>query len=379
MNPEQSKNRRLLGLIGGVALAALAVKFMTTRHDSATAPAAVSPPLAVVQVHTVHAATEGGALQAIGRIKNVRESTITARAMGKVVRVAVKSGDLVKAGQLLAKLDDADASGRVSQAKGALAQADAARVIARQNLGRFEKLRESDSASEAKYEKAQFDYQSAVGAVEQATGALKTADAYLRETTIAAPFDGRIVDTLIEEGETAAPGHPVARMEGGNDIEFEASVNASDIAGVAIGQHVSVILDGPAGEPIELPGDVGEIVPAQDAITHTSLARIKMKPDERVRSGMFGRVRFAVGAKSCPSIYVPSTLLRRRGQLSALFVVDEASTVRLRLVTEGAQRGGETEVLSGVADGDMLVVSDVRELLDGQTARVQPNTIEGEK
>ena len=94
------------------------------KAQEGTAGAARAPlPAARVEVRTVKAATDGGALQAIGRVKNVRESTITARAMGKVVSVAVKSGGTVKAGQLLAKIDDGDAQGRVGQARGALVTA----------------------------------------------------------------------------------------------------------------------------------------------------------------------------------------------------------------------------------------------------------------
>jgi membrane fusion protein, multidrug efflux system len=379
-------------LHAAVVVAGFALFAATGCSHPEAKPAPQPLPTATVQVRAVQSSTEGGALQAIGRIKNVRESTITARAMGKVLRVAVKAGDAVRAGQLLVKIDDADASGRVSQARGALAQAQAAKVIARQNLDRFEKLRDQASASDAKYEKAVFDFQSATGAVEQAEGAVKTAEAYLRETTITAPFDGQIVDTLVEEGETAAPGQPVVRIEGGQDLEFEAAVNAADIAGVATGQGVLVVLDGAAGAAIELPGTVSEIVPAQDAVTHTSLVRIALKapskakpaaPDaekaagqaasaafDRVRSGMFGRVRFAVGVKSCPSVMVPSSLVRRRGQLSALYVVDDSPAVRLRLVTEGATRGEETEILSGLADGDRLVVSDTSKLIDGQPAQI---------
>jgi RND family efflux transporter MFP subunit len=362
-----------MGFAGATVLA-IGTSGCGTHEAKSKDHASVALAPAKVDVRAVHAATEGGALQAIGRVKNVRESTLTARAMGKIVAVAVKSGDTVKTGQVLARIDDADAQGRVAQARGAVAQAEAARVIAKQNLERFEKLRETDSASEAKYQKAVFDFQSAVGAHEQASGALRTAEAYLRETTIVAPFDGRVVDTLVEVGESAAPGQPVARLEGGSEMEFEATVGAAEIAAIARGQRATVAVDGPAGAVLELAGTVTEVVPAQDVMTHTSTVRIRIDPDARIRSGMFGRARFSVGVKSCPSVYVPADLVQRRGQLSALFVVDSGNALRLRLVTEGAKRGTDVEILSGLADGERLVVSDVRALKDGQPAQVVADT-----
>lgn len=110
-------------------------------------------------------------------------------------------------------------------------------------LDRFERLKELDSASGAKHDQAVFDYNSAVDAVEQASGAVRTAETYLKESTVLAPFDGRIVDTLIEQGEMASPGMPLVRIEGSGPLEFEASVNAQDSAGITLGQVAVVVVD----------------------------------------------------------------------------------------------------------------------------------------
>jgi multidrug efflux system membrane fusion protein len=352
-----------LGLAAALGLAAC-----SPEHPEAHAPRVL--PTADVQVRTVELSASSGQIHAIGRIKNARESTIASKVMGKVQQVRVKAGDPVRAGALLLEIDSADAAARVAQAKGALAQADAARTIAKQMLERFERLKAQDSASEAKHDQAVFDYQSAMGAVEQASGALRTAEAYLRESRVLAPFDGRVVDTLIEEGEMASPGMPLLRVEGDGELEFEASVNATDTSLIAVKQPVTVVVDVSRDEVREVAGTVAEVVPSLDRITHTNTVRIRVSDPAGLRSGMFGRARFMAGAESCASVFVSADRVIRRGQLSAVFILDGDGVVRLRLVREGERRGQEVEILSGLAEGDRLIVGDTRSLVDGQPGRV---------
>ncbi len=323
-----------------------------------------------VKVETIEARRDTGVFQAVGRVKNMRESTIASKVMGKVAAIRVKAGERVDKGHLLIAIDDRDVRGQMEQAKGALAQAEAARVIAKQMLDRFETLKKSDSASQAKYDKAVFDFQSALGAVAQAKGALKTAQSYLKETRVVAPFKGRIIDTLIEEGEMASPGYPLVRMEGDGELEFEATVTAQEIGALAVGQPVTVELDSGRNDTRELSGTIYEIVPAMDRVTHSNTVRIRLVEMKGLRSGMFGRASFARQSGSCPGVLIPEDRLVRQGQLTGVFVVGADDRLRLRLVREGRHLNGQVEVLSGLANGDRLVASAIEGLVDGQPAKV---------
>lgn len=329
-----------------------------------------SLPVAKVSVMSVEPRTDNSNFFAIGRVKNTRESTIASKVMGKVMDIKIKAGDKVKKGQVLIKIDDRDPRGRVSQAKGALTQAKAAKKIARQMLDRWEELKRTDSASQAKYDKAIFDYNSAKGAVEQAEGAYNSALSYLKETTVTAPFSGTIVDTMIEEGEMTSPGYPLLRMEGDPDLEFEATVNGQDINLLRVGQKATVILDISRNEQKDINGVITEIVPSSDRVTHSNLVRLKLEDESDIRSGMFGRAKFSREASSCPGLLIPEKLIVRHGQLSAAFILDTTNTIRLRLIQEGRRNGDEVEVLSGIGMGDKLIVSDTENLKDGQKAEV---------
>lgn len=333
-------------------------------------PAAKQKPTATVQVKTISLSQDASFLTAIGRVKNVRESMVSAKAMGRVEQVKVKSGDRVKQGQVLIRIDPNDARARLEQAQGGLAQARAGQVIAKQMLARFEALQKSDAASKAKHDGAVFDFQKAEGAVIQGQGAVRQAQAYLKETAVLAPFEGRIVDTMIEQGEMANPGMPLLKMESTDTLEFEATMNSQDVFGVKVGMPVNVIVDAARGEQREIEGKVTEIVPAQDRVTHSSLVRIDIGESDWIRSGMFGRAQFERIVGSCPGILVPADRLVTRGQLDAVYVVGKDDRVRLRLVKPGRTVGDQVEILSGLAEGDRLVTSDIKDLIDGQPAKV---------
>lgn len=329
------------------------------------APADLAP--VSVNVTALELREDAQVLLAVGRVKNVRESNVAGRLMGRVIEVRVKSGDRVKQGDVLLRIDSRDARGQVEQARGALAQAKAARTIGKQQLDRFEALKAKDAASQARYDKTVFDFESARGAVSQANGALRTAEAYLKDATIVAPFDGVVVDTLIELGELASPGVPLIRLEGEAALEFEALVNGQDIEDIEVGHKAPIFVDANRSEAREVEGLVTEIVPTADRVTHNSLVRLHIEGEhDWLRSGMFGRARFQRRGGDTPTLLVPADHVVRRGQLEAVYVLDPDNRVRLRLVKSGRSLGHELEILAGLEAGDRLVISPPAGLVDGQ-------------
>ncbi|MBZ0272728.1 efflux RND transporter periplasmic adaptor subunit [bacterium] len=352
-----------------VAFAAFAAIAAAGCGPGATTTPYVEPPVAEVRVETPGGAESGAFFQTVGRVKNVRESTLASKVMGTVRDIKVKAGSKVRRGQTLMRIDDADIAGKAQQAAGALAQARAALAITEANHKRFVTLFESGSASKAELDKATFDYDAARGALEQAQGAVAEAASYLAEARVAAPFDGVVVDTMIEEGEMVAPGRPLVRIEGQSALEFETTVNERDVAFIEIGQKAPVLLDAVSGEKSQIDGEISEIVPASDG-THSQVVRIALVDGAEVRSGLFGRVRFAKPDGAASARLAPSDRVVRRGQLAGVWVVDHGDRVRLRLVREGRASGDRTEIFAGVLAKDRIVTSDISELIDGQPAKV---------
>ena len=105
-------------------------------------------------------------------------------------------------------------------------------------------------------------------------------------------------------------------------------------------------------------------------MTHSNIIRIALTGDKAINSGMFGRAKFSRLASSCPGLLIPYKLIIRHGQLSAAYILDSTDTIRLRLIREGRKDGSMVEVLSGIATGDKLIVSDTNKIHDGQKAVV---------
>ncbi|MCB9476823.1 MAG: efflux RND transporter periplasmic adaptor subunit [Deltaproteobacteria bacterium] len=355
--------------LAAFVLIALTVTFTACGHD-ASERAPRNLPTAQVQVESVAPVSEQAFIETVGRVKKIKESVLASKTAGMVTKVAVKAGDTVKRGDLLMHIDDMDVMGRVQEARGALAQADAALKIAKSNLKRFEDLHASGSASDAELEKAQYDAQAADGAAQQARGALQAARSMAREARVAAPFDGRVVDTMIEVGELVSPGRPLVKIEAPSGLEFVTDVSERDAPRIQIGQAVEIELDSSNPEHPVVNGEVSEIVPSTDERTHTQTVRINLAPDEGLRSGLFGRARFPRLDASHPTPVVNADRVVRYGQVSGVYIVDPTGTVRLRLVREGRTLGDKVEIVSGLSEGDRIVASSLDGLIDGQPAKV---------
>jgi RND family efflux transporter MFP subunit len=193
--------------------------------------------------------------------------------------------------------------------------------------------------------------------VDSAQAASEAAGATESFARIAAPFDGVVTEKLVEPGNMAAPGTPLVRVEDARGFRLDVRVDESRIAQIAPGSTVPVLLDA-GGAPVTVGGRVAEIARAVDADARAFLVKIELPDTAGLRSGMFGRARFA-GAPT-KGLTVPAGAVVRRGQVTSVFVVDEG-VARLRLVNLR-----DTEVLAGLADGDTVIVDPAPGLADGR-------------
>jgi len=116
-------------------------------------------------------------------------------------------------------------------------------------------------------------------------------------------------------------------------------------------------------------GTVVEVVPAGDRASHTFRVRIEVPSNEGVMSGMFGRARVPGERKS--RLLVPKSATVEREGLKFLVVVTPESIAHLRLVTTGQSFGDRVEVLSGVTEGERVVVNNSNDVKDGDKVEVQ--------
>jgi HlyD family secretion protein len=246
------------GLIGGGLVAALVGWGLWQQQVRKNAPVEV-------RFETVASRELVAAVTASGKIRPKTKVDISADVTGRILRIAVKEGDLVKKGQFLIQIDPVQFQGAVARGEASLANAQAALVQARTNrdqakrsLDRAAELFRTPGAliSQEAVEQAQQAYDVAVAVfesnaalVEQARAALKEARDNLSRTTLYAPISGRVVRLAVEEGEVAVPGTfsretgllmTIADM---SVILAEVQVDETDVVKLALGDSVRVNID----------------------------------------------------------------------------------------------------------------------------------------
>jgi RND family efflux transporter MFP subunit len=167
----------------------------------------------------------------------------------------------------------------------------------------------------------------------------------------------------------AAPGAPLLTIESGTDYRLEASVQESQINKIHLGDQVRVHIDALGQQ--ELAGTVVEIVPTSDPASRTYLVKISIAAtagnQQIIRSGLYGKARFITGQTQAMTI--PRNAVIERGQLTSVFVVDQSGIARMRLVKTGKIYADRVEVLSGLTEGEQIVVDGVAAVNDGSRVR----------
>jgi HlyD family secretion protein len=339
-------------------------------------------------------------LEQVGTLKTQREAHVSSRIMAQVREILVREGDEVigpspngPSPTIMAKLDDRDIQAKVRQAesqlqaiekatqsarsrlKAAHSQADAAQAElerASRDFGRTEELFKSKAATgqQLEHAKAQRDIaearhraalqeveaiQSEIRRIEaqrnEVSAALAEAKVMLSHTVITAPFSGRVTRKMVEVGDMVAPGKPMFLVETALEPEIHALVSESLVPLLQVGQRVQVRVDS-LEEATE--GVVREIVPSADPATRTVLVKVSIPRTKGLVSGLFARI--GVPAGSYKALVVPQRAVREVGQLHFVEVKGEDGHPQRRFVTLGSRHGEMVEILSGLKEGEEVVL-----------------------
>ncbi|MGE0640560.1 MAG: efflux RND transporter periplasmic adaptor subunit [Thermoanaerobaculia bacterium] len=322
------------------------------RHEERAAP---SPQPIAVRLAVAERVAGDRRIELAGTVAAERSAAVSSRVMALVTAVHVQLGDEVRAGQALVSIDPATADGQAAEARGALAQAEAALTLAARNRERFEALAKSGSASALEVETARMQHEQAQGAVEQARGAVAAARSVAGESRVVAPFAGRVAERSVEAGDLAMPGRPLARIDSatGRRLVIALPESLAHAAALAPGSPVAVRLDA-RGDLGELAGRVVEISPGPDPAAHSFTVKIDL-PGVAVATGAAGRAYLPDGTRE--AVRLPREALVESGGLDLVVVRDADGRAESRVVTVGATGAdGRVEILSGLAGGESVVL-----------------------
>ena len=321
-------------------------------HEETAANAASNLPPARVRLVDVHVENVPTLTEVTGTVRPVQRAMIAAKVMGAIEELPVTLGQRVKAGDLLVKISAAEISAKVLQAQSQL------------NMARRDLERERDllakNASTTEMVKGLEDRFVMTQAM------VSEAETMLSYATVRAPFDGVVARKLANAGDLSAPGQPLLEIEGTAAFQIEAGVPDSLAARLAVG--TPLVVEVPAAG-VTFTGALVELSSASDAFARNVPAKISVPAGTAVRSGQFARVQ--VPGAPARIMLAPAAAVSTLGQMERVFVAVDNRAV-LRLVKTGATRGERVEILSGVAEGDRLVLNPPAGLREGQGLEVQP-------
>lgn len=362
--------------------------------DAPKTPTAVEEPPVSVSTAAIEMTAWPSTYEATGTVRARVEAAVASRVMGIVEEVTVNAGDSVRAGQLLVRVDARSLSEEERRAEAAIAEAKSAfpelenavaaaraqQDLAEVTMRRMRDLFEKKSVSNQEYDEAAARLRVAQANVrmaearrgqidariQQAEAALASARVVKSDAEIRAPFAGVVTSRLVEPGNMANPGAPLLMIEQAGAYRLEANVEESRLPQVRRGHKVAVSLD---ALDREMEGTVTEIQPSVDAAARTFIVKIVLPSAPQLRSGLFGRARFALGTREV--LTAPEGALVERGQMRQIFVAQDGRA-RLRLVTAGARREGRVEILSGASASERAIVPVPAGLTDGRRIEVRP-------
>ena len=349
-----------------------------------------------VSVRVAQAALRGTSdvrvLNASGYVVARRKATVSAKTTGKVTAVNVEEGMRVKAGQIVARLEDETVRDQIDVAKAALSSARAsveqakARVKdAGLKLHRTRSLAARNMASAAARDQAQADYRvaqatldAARASVRQAEGKLALEHQALDDTYIRAPFSGVVVSKDAQPGEIVSPISAgggftrtgICTIVDMSSLEVEVDVNEAYIQRVHEGQRAEAILN--AYPDWHIPAHVINIVPTANREKSTVKVRIGFdKLDPRILPEMGVQVWFlSRDHGDGKAVFVPTAALHTDGDKTYVFTVRDGRARRVA-VTTGGESGADTAIRSGVTVGAPVIVSAQRSLRDGERVRLE--------
>ena len=322
-------------------------------------PAQAAPHSVQAQVSVLQTTTTVATSATPGNLVALESVQVASRLMGYIRNIAVVEGQTVKKGQRLFSIDPLDIEGAVEQARLGLKQAEAALEDARSDYERFEHLYKDEVVTRQQYEKMKLNHDIAESRMAQARSGLGTAQGQMRYATVTSPIDAVVTRKLANEGDIAAPGHPVLLLENPSRLQVQTSVPMDLYRGLRLGQRVMVEID---GQPRPVAASVARLSPAADPVAHTYLVKLDVAA-ANLSSGAFARVLFPLGQRDL--LTLPRAAVLNRAGITGVFVVDAQGIAQYRMVRLGSETDGRIEVLSGLSLGERVVTGNAAAVNNG--------------
>jgi RND family efflux transporter MFP subunit len=339
----------------------------------------------------VESASEANAgtpiLTASGYLVARKQSVVSSKIQGRISKLLVEEGSVVKEGDVLATLDNEDAQAAIVKAKADIdyAKADLAEAERQERLQ--QDLYRSKVVSQDALDAAKSKVNLAQAAIEQDQANLQVQEAYLDFTTVRAPFAGVVVKKMTEAGESVAPippGVSISTSSGAivaiadmNTLEAEVDVNESNVGQLQPNQPAEITVQAIPDHTYK--GVLRQVIPTADRTKATVTVKVSiLDKDKYLRPEMSCNVTFLQPQKKTQSagtmptriITVPKDAVITRDGKQSVFAIED-KRARSMPITTGADLHGQIIVKQGLAGGETIVNNPPPKLKDGDVVKVK--------
>lgn len=355
-------------LLAIVALAAIG-SGCKSKGDDAKGPEMPVRSVRAQPVGTGDIVTE---VELVGELEGIEEVRVFPQVAERIRSIAVREGDTVKAGDVLAVVNADLQSEAVNQAQAGLEAALANKDAAMDTLRRTEELAKAGSATQSQLQAAQTQARAAEAQARQASAGLGSASAQRSRAVVRAPIEGVVTQLTVEAGDMASPAQPLMTIVRDHRVKAVFRVPEREFFRVRPGMKVA--LRPLADASLEVEGTVAMKGSVIDRMTRTGLMEVHVDNAERkLVAGSSVRARVELGRREgvllVPAEAIMLTAETERTGRAIAFVTD-GKTASRRDVKVGGRQGGEMEIVEGLKAGERLVVQGAHFLRDGSPVKV---------
>lgn len=341
---------------------------------STAAKQAAARPALTVTTTTLQTSDWPQALAANGNIVAWQEAVIGAEISNyRLTEVLVNVGDVVRKGQLLARVSSDMVAADLAQTRAAEAEAEAMLAEAKANADRARSLQPTGALSGQQINQLLTAEQTAAARLNSVRAKVKSDELRLALTRVLAPDDGVISARTATVGSLTQTGQELFRLIRGGRLEWRAEVTAAELSRLKPGMAATIVA--PNGSLVA--GRVRALAPTVDPQTRNAVVYVDLVPagnttGNTVRAGMFARGEFELGRSG--ALTLPQSAVLLRDGFSYVFEVQDDNKVAQRKVTVGRRAGDRIEVRSGLEANTRVVATGAGFLADGDTVRVVDGT-----
>ena len=368
---------KVIAAVALTGIAAAAYWLLVPGRPAQPPTAAAARPVAVLEfmpqeIVRVEPVVLRQVLPLSGSLRAIDMATVKAKVAGDVRDVLVREGEPVRAGQVVVRMDATEFQARVAQARGNLNNAIAQLAIAAKARENNLALVDKGFISRTALDNASNQYEAARASVDAAQGALDLVMKSLNDTVLRAPISGLVSARYAQPGEKLPVDGKLLEIVDLQKLELEAAVPASDIGKVAIGQPVTLRVEG-LSAPFE--GKVVRINPAAQPGSRSVPVYVQLaNPQHQLRVGMFAEARLVLDSRA-DVVALPQAAVRHDNGGSYVYLIDNGKIARQPVTTGVVGLTGDerrVEIVSALPQGSQVIRTDMGTLQPGTLVRIAP-------